>query len=88
MSLSPGANLGHYNVTALIGEGGIGQAWQATDTQLDRQVALKVLSEAFYLDPDRSSWSSSTGRRCGTQRAERHRSIFPGHSKTQCTHRR
>jgi len=38
MSLSPGANLGHYNVTALIGEGGIGQAWQATDTQLDRQV--------------------------------------------------
>ena len=67
MSLSPGANLGHYNVTALIGEGDMGQAWQATDTQLDRQVALKVLSEAFYLDSDRSSWSSSTGRRCSTQ---------------------
>jgi len=30
--------LGHYNVTALIGEGGMGQVWQATDTQLNRQV--------------------------------------------------
>ncbi len=53
MSLSPGTRLGHYDVTALLGEGGMGQVWQATDTQLNRQVALKILSDAFAADPDR-----------------------------------
>ena len=53
MALSPGTSLGHYNVTAFIGEGGMGQVWQATDTQLGRQVALNVLLEAFTADPGR-----------------------------------
>ena len=43
MALTVGSRLGHYDVTALIGEGGMGQVCQATDTQLKRQVALKVL---------------------------------------------
>ena len=53
MSLDVGSRLGHYNVTALIGEGGMGQVYQATDTKLNRQVALKILPEAFADDPDR-----------------------------------
>ena len=53
MPLTVGSRLGHYHVTALIGEGGMGQVYQATDTKLNRQVALKILPEAFASDPDR-----------------------------------
>ena len=51
--LSPGTTLGPYAVTAKIGEGGMGEVYQATDTKLNRQVALKILPEAFAADPDR-----------------------------------
>ena len=37
MALSPGTRLGHYDVSALIGEGGMGQVRQATDTPFNRQ---------------------------------------------------
>ena len=45
MALEIGSRLGHYDVTALIGEGGMGQVYRATDTKLDRDVALKILTE-------------------------------------------
>ena len=53
MPLQPGSTLGPYSLTAKIGEGGMGEVWQARDTKLDRDVALKVLPEAFTSDPDR-----------------------------------
>ena len=53
MPLQPGTTLGPYQVTAKIGEGGMGEVYQARDTKLDRDVALKVLPEAFTSDPDR-----------------------------------
>jgi hypothetical protein len=45
--------LGVYEVTAQIGEGGMGAVYRATDTSLGRQVAIKVLPDAFAADPDR-----------------------------------
>ena len=43
MSLQVGARLGHYSVTALIGEGGMGEVYRARDAKLDRDVALKTV---------------------------------------------
>ena len=53
MPLHPGTTLGSYAVTAKIGEGGMGEVYQARDTKLDRDVALKVLPQACTDDPDR-----------------------------------
>ncbi len=53
MSLSPGSRLGSYEVTALIGQGGMGELYRARDTKLGRDVALKVLPDLFADDPER-----------------------------------
>src|SRR5262245_7068629 len=53
MSLAPGARLGPYEVTAQIGVGGMGEVWRAIDTNLGRQVAIKVLPDAFAQDRER-----------------------------------
>jgi eukaryotic-like serine/threonine-protein kinase len=50
---TPGTRLGVYEFTAPLGEGGMGQVWRARDTKLDRDVAIKVLPEAFAHDADR-----------------------------------
>src|SRR5215469_12562408 len=43
----------HYRVTSKLGEGGMGAVYRATDTKLNRDVAIKVLPEAFTSDNDR-----------------------------------
>ena len=54
MPLAPGTRLGHYDVTTLLGEGGMGPVWQATNTQLPRGHLVKpFLPDAFAADPDR-----------------------------------
>ncbi len=53
MALEVSSRLAHYDVIALIGEGGMGQFYQATDTKLNRQVALKILPELFSADAER-----------------------------------
>ena len=53
MALTHGTRLGAYEVVAAIGAGGMGEVYRARDTTLNRDVALKVLPDAFILDPDR-----------------------------------
>jgi len=53
LALIPGTSLGVYEVTAQIGEGGMGQVYRARDTKLNRDVALKILPDALASDPDR-----------------------------------
>jgi eukaryotic-like serine/threonine-protein kinase len=53
VSLTPGSRLGPYEILAAIGAGGMGEVYRATDTNLGRQVAIKVLPEAFAQDPER-----------------------------------
>jgi serine/threonine protein kinase len=50
LPLGPDRTLAHYRLAEQIGEGGRGVVWKATDTTLDRDVAIKVLPEAFSLD--------------------------------------
>ena len=50
MALSAGTRLGHYDVTALLGEGGMGQVYQAEELETGRRVVLKVL-QADLADP-------------------------------------
>jgi eukaryotic-like serine/threonine-protein kinase len=53
LALSPGTRLGVYEVTAQIGVGGMGEVYRATDTNLKRQVAIKVLPKAVAEDAER-----------------------------------
>src|SRR5712691_3417922 len=48
-----GSTLGHYQVEALLGAGGMGEVYRARDLKLGRDVAIKVLPEAVLSEPDR-----------------------------------
>ena len=52
MPLQPGTTLGPYEILAPIGAGGMGEVYKATDTRLDRTVAIKVLPEHVASDTD------------------------------------
>jgi serine/threonine-protein kinase len=53
MGLAAGTRLGGYEIVALIGAGGMGEVYRARDTRLKRDVAIKVLLDAFASDADR-----------------------------------
>ena len=53
MAIPAGTRLGTYEVTSHIGSGGMGEVYQAHDSKLGRDVAIKVLPEQFARDPER-----------------------------------
>ena len=53
MALEPGTRLGTYEIGAALGAGGMGEVYRARDTRLQRDVALKILPDAFASDPER-----------------------------------
>jgi serine/threonine protein kinase len=53
LALTPGRRLGPFEITALLGVGGMGEVYRATDTNLKRQVAIKVLPASVASDPER-----------------------------------
>jgi serine/threonine protein kinase len=55
MTIAIGQQLGSYEITSLLGKGGMGEVYRARDTKLKRDVAIKILPDAFSNDPDRVS---------------------------------
>jgi serine/threonine protein kinase len=53
MALTAGTRLGPYEILAPIGEAGMGEAYRARDTKLERDIALKVLPPSPAQDPER-----------------------------------
>jgi serine/threonine protein kinase len=53
MAIEAGHQLLHYKLIEKIGEGGMGVVWKAGDTTLDREIAIKILPDAFSSDPER-----------------------------------
>ena len=57
-----GSRLGNYEITAMLGEGGMGVVYRAKDLQLGREVALKFLPAEFAQDPERGAWLEREAR--------------------------
>src|SRR6266542_3189630 len=53
MPLTTGSRLGSYEIVGALGAGGMGEVYRARDTTLNRDVALKILPDAFAADPER-----------------------------------
>jgi eukaryotic-like serine/threonine-protein kinase len=53
MALTIGTQLGPYEITALLGKGGMGEVYRARDLKLKREVAIKILPDEFSCDADR-----------------------------------
>lgn len=53
MKVDIGQSVGSFEITAILGKGGMGEVWRASDSSLGREVALKILPEDFADDSER-----------------------------------
>src|SRR5688572_2601018 len=65
-SLKPGARIGAYTITRLLGAGGMGEVWRARDERLGRDVAIKILLPHFSNDSDRLRRFADEARAAGS----------------------
>ena len=63
LALTLGTRLGPYEILSALGAGGMGEVYRARDTKLNRDVAIKILPDAFAHDPDRLARFSAKRRR-------------------------
>ncbi len=63
LAFTSGTRIGPYEILSALGAGGMGEVYRARDTKLDRDVAIKVLPDAFATDPERLARFSAKRRR-------------------------
>ena len=70
MTLSSGTKLGRYEIRSKLGEGGMGEVYLARDTQLDREIAIKILTAEVARDqqPPSACKKRAPRRRCPIKR--------------------
>ncbi len=73
MPLITGTRLGPYEIVAAIGAGGMGEVYRASDTKLDRDVAIKILPEAFAQDADRLARFQREAKTLAVAQSSKHR---------------
>ena len=62
MSLAPGTKLGAFEITGLLGKGGMGEVYRARDTNLGRDVAIKIVSAEVAENPQYLAWFEREAR--------------------------
>ena len=79
-----GETIASYRITAKLGEGGMGEVYRATDTKLGREVALKILPDAFARDAERMARFEREAQCTRLAESSQHRADLRGRRPRAC----